>query len=104
MDKPRNPVILISDEELERFCQANQIRHLAVFGSQVTGHSRPDSDVDLLVEFDPDAKIGFLALARIQRELTDLFQKPVDLVPRNGLKAILREQVLAEAVEIYANR
>ena len=96
------PTLAIPQDELARYCRTNGINSLAMFGSQVTGQSGRDSDVDLLVEFDPEARIGFLALARMQRELTELFQIPVDLVPRQGLKQRIRDQVLAEAVEIYA--
>jgi predicted nucleotidyltransferase len=98
----KQPTLTIPQDELARYCRTNGIQSLAMFGSQVTGQSNPESDVDLLVEFDPDARIGFLALARMQRELTDLFQKSVDLVPRQGLKKRIRDRVLAEAIEIYA--
>ena len=102
MSTVKQTTLIIPKDELARYCQTNQIRNLSIFGSQVTGQNSPESDVDLLVEFDPDARIGFLALGRMQRELTELFQKPVDLVPRQGLKERIRDRVLAEAVEIYA--
>ncbi len=66
------PTLTIPQDELARYCRTNGINSLAMFGSQVTGQSGRDSDVDLLVEFDPEARIGFLALARMQRELTSL--------------------------------
>ena len=59
-------------------------------------------DVDLLVEFEPDAHAGLLLLSRMQRELAELFRRPVDLVPRDGLKPAIREAVLAAAQVIYA--
>jgi predicted nucleotidyltransferase len=89
-------------EELAAYCRANQIEYLALFGSAVRGELRAGSDVDLLVEFDASAKIGFMALARMQRELGAIFQRPVDLVPRSGLKPILREDVLRSARVLYA--
>lgn len=92
----------VASEELALFCRQNQIRVLSLFGSAVTDKFTDQSDIDLLVEFEPDAKIGFLALARMQRELAEMFQRPVDLVPRNGLKPMIRWQVLAQAEEIYA--
>ena len=76
-------------EELAAYCRENQIEYLAIFGSAVRDELRADSDVDLLVEFDAAAKIGFMALARMQRELGALFRRPVDLVPRSGLKPII---------------
>lgn len=98
-----NQQLVIIPDELSGFCQRNQIRALSIFGSAVTGNFTDQSDIDLLVDFDPKAKIGFLALARMQRELTELFQRPVDLVPRNGLKPMIREQILSQAELLYAN-
>jgi predicted nucleotidyltransferase len=92
----------VASEELALFCRQNQIRVLSLFGSAVTGKFTDQSDIDLLVEFEPDAKVGFLALARMQRELAVMFQRSVDLVPRNGLKPLIREQVLAQAELLYA--
>jgi len=62
----------------------------------------PGSDIDVLVEFEPGAQVGFLALGRMQRELSELLQRPVDLVPRNGLKPRIREAVLSSAEVVYA--
>ena len=95
--------LTVTSKEIAAFCQQNQISTLSLFGSAVTENFTDESDIDLLVEFESDAKIGFLALARIQRELTDLFQRPVDLVPRNGLKPIIREQILSQAELLYAH-
>jgi predicted nucleotidyltransferase len=75
---------------------------LALFGSVLRDDFRPDSDVDLLVAFKPEAHVGFVTLSRMQRELTELFQRPVDLVPMDGLKPIIRESVLSSAQEVYA--
>ncbi len=94
--------LAISQPEIEAICQRHHIRRLAVFGSYARGESRPESDIDVLVEFEKDAKIGFLELARIQRELSELFQRSVDLVPVSGLKTLIREEVLREAEDIYA--
>ena len=58
--------------------------------------------MDVLVEFEPEAQVGFLALSRVQRELSDLLGWPVDLVPRDGLKPIIREAVLSGAEDVYA--
>ena len=63
---------------------------------------RPDSDADVLVEFEPDAQVGFIALSRMQRELAELLQRPVDLVPKEGLKPKIREAVLSSAEVVYA--
>ena len=88
--------------QLAEFCHRNHIHQLLVFGSALRDDFRPDSDVDLLVEFEPGAPVGFLALSRMQRELAALFGRPVDLVPKQGLKATIREAVLASAEVVYA--
>ena len=92
----------IAYEQLADYCRRNQIAYLALFGSAVRGELRPDSDFDLLVEFTPDARIGFLTLGRIQRELAALLGRPVDLVPRSGLKPLIRQEVLQSARVLYA--
>jgi predicted nucleotidyltransferase len=94
--------LAIPYKDLAAYCRRNQIEYLALFGSAARGELRADSDVDLLVEFDSSAQIGFLALARMQRELGELFQRPVDLVPRSGLKPLIREDVLRSATVLYA--
>jgi hypothetical protein len=92
----------ISSEELTNFCRRYQVRELALFGSMLGLDFDSDSDVDLLVSFEPAARITFLTLARMQRELEAIMGRPVDLVPRDGLKPIIRSQVLATARVLYA--
>jgi uncharacterized protein len=94
--------IRIPRKQLRTFCQRYQVRRLALFGSVARGEARPESDVDLLVTFLPGTQIGFLTLGQMKRELTEMFHRPVDLVPQNGLKPVIRESVLAEARELYA--
>lgn len=96
--------IPISQEQLENFCQRHHIRQLALFGSYLREDFGPESDIDVLVAFEDDAQIGFLALARIQRELSELLQRKVDVVPVGGLKAAIREDVLKESEVVYATR
>jgi predicted nucleotidyltransferase len=98
-----DPVPLhISFEALADFCRRYQVRELALFGSMLREDHRPDSDVDLLVSFAPAARVTFLILARMQRELEALLGRKVDLVPRDGLKPIIREHILATARVLYA--
>ena len=92
----------IPEEELARACKQYQVRELALFGSVLRPDFGPDSDVDILVEFEPDARIGFIALAELARELSELLQRHVDLVPKAGLKRRIRKPVLASAQVIYA--
>ena len=92
----------ISREELAHFCRRYQVRELALFGSMLRQDHRPDSDVDLLVSFQPAARVTFLTLARMQRELEALLGRKVDLVPKDGLKPVIRDHVLATARVLYA--
>jgi len=62
---------------------------------------RPESDVDLLVSFAPAARVTFLTLARMQRELEALVGRKVDLVPKDGLKPTIRNHILATARVLY---
>ena len=94
--------IPIPRERITDFCRRNQVKSLELFGSVLRADFRSDSDVDLLVEFEPKARIGFLALSRMQRELAALLEHPIDLVPKDGLKPAIREDVLASAEIIYA--
>jgi predicted nucleotidyltransferase len=75
---------------------------LALFGSVLRDDFRTDSDVDVLVSFEPEARIGFITLSRMQRELSEIFQRSVDLVPMDGLKPIIRESVLLSSQDVYA--
>lgn len=96
------PKISIPTAKIAEFCQRNQIRQLALFGSILRDDFQADSDVDVLVEFKPEAKVGLFALTDMQEELKALFQRPVDLVPKTGLKAVIRESVLNSTLVIYA--
>ena len=92
----------IPRKKLRMFCEQYQVRRLALFGSVARGEAQPNSDVDFLITFQPGIQVGFLTLGRMQRELAEMFHRPVDLVPQDGLKPVIRESVLAEAREIYA--
>ena len=94
--------VLIPQAAITDFCRRNQVKSLALFGSVLRADFRPESDIDLLVEFEPQARIGFLALGRMQRELMALLEHPVDLVPKDGLKPVIRQDVLASTEVIYA--
>lgn len=94
--------IAIPQDQIVAFCRRNQIRSFSLFGSVLREDFAPDSDIDVLVEFDPEARIGFMALARMQRELADLLGRQVDLVPRDGLKPRIRDRVLDSAQVLYA--
>ncbi len=94
--------IAIPGRQLSSLCRRYRVRRLALFGSVLRDDFSPDSDVDVLVSFDPDAHVGFVTLSRMQRELSELFSRPVDLVPMDGLKPAIRESVLSSARDVYA--
>jgi len=95
--------VAIPEQTLVELCRRYRVRRLSLFGSVLREDFGPQSDVDMLVEFEPDAEIGFLTLSRMARELSGLLGRPVDLVPRNSLKPLLREAVLREEKVIYAS-
>ena len=86
-------VLSYDKEALARLCRNYRIRRLALFGSVLKGTDRPDSDVDLLVEFEPDAVPGLLGLAEIEGRLSDLLGRPVDLRTPNELSPHFRQAV-----------
>ena len=94
--------ISIPKRRIQQFCQRYDVQRMALFGSVLKRNFRPDSDVDVLVSFAPNAHVGFLTLSRMQRELSKLFKRPVDLVPLDGLKPVIRESVLSNIEVVYA--
>ncbi len=76
--------------------------HVRVFGSVAMGEDQPDSDVDLL--FDMTKPLSFMQLGRLERQIADLLDAPVDLVPESALRPDLRERVHAEAVTLWVGR
>lgn len=95
-------MIYLPMEDIEAFCKRYHVHELALFGSAAKGKLRKGSDIDLLVEFEPDAQIGFITLSRMQRELSDLIHRKVDLVPKGGLKPRLRQEIFSSIKVLYA--
>ena len=94
---PANP------DALALVCRRNHIRRLSLFGSMLTGTDRPDSDVDLLVEFEPGKKPGLLGLAAIEAELSALLDgRRVDLRTAEDLSPHFRASVVRMAEVQYA--
>lgn len=85
-------------EEILALASRHGVRNLRVFGSVARGEARPDSDIDLLVEFEPGR--GLLAHAALIRELEQLLGCRVDVASQNGLKARIRSTVFGEAVPL----
>jgi uncharacterized protein len=91
------------DAALEAICRRYRIRRLSLFGSTLKGSSRPDSDVDLLVEFEPDAKPGLLTMAQIEIELSELLGgRRIDLRTAGDLSHYFRDDVVRMAETQFA--
>ena len=98
-----HPALALPVERIAEVCRRYSVRELSLFGSALRSDFSPESDVDLLVEFQPGASIGFLELLRMQGELADLLERPVDLVSKRGLRPPIRDEVLQEREIIYAS-
>jgi hypothetical protein len=98
------PQIDLPAEQIAAFCQRHHIRRLALFGSVLGDDFGPDSDVDVLVEFEPEARIGYFDLAEIQFGLVDLFGRPVDVGTPDMLSPYIKSGVLQSAQVIYEHQ
>jgi predicted nucleotidyltransferase len=92
----------LPEKEIAEICRRHHVKELAVFGSAARGELLPDSDIDMLVDFLPDARPGLLGLSAMMRELSALLGRPVDLAVKPGLKPQIRSEVLSEAQVVYA--
>ncbi len=93
----------VSRKRIAAFCREHGIRRLAIFGSALRDDFRPDSDIDVLVEFEPDHIPGLLGIARMERELSSLFEgRKVDLRTPEDLSRYFRQSVVEEAEVQYA--
>lgn len=92
--------IKIPFDRIEMFCRANGIRRLALFGSILRDDFRPESDIDILVEFQPGVHVG-LSFIRMQDELSALLGHTVDLNTPGSLSKYFRTEVMSEAETVY---
>ena len=95
-------VLQKSKQRIAEICRQYKICELSLFGSQVRGDSTAKSDFDFLVDFEPNSGISYFDFFDIQEKLEEIVQKKVDLVPKDGLKPLIRNAVLSEAEVIYA--
>lgn len=95
----------ISKEEIASFCQRNHIRRMALFGSVLRDDFTPESDVDVLVDFEPDARIGYIGLAGLEIELDKILGRKVELHTFEGIERsrnwLLKEEILSSAEAVY---
>ncbi|MCK9419040.1 MAG: nucleotidyltransferase domain-containing protein [Nitrospirae bacterium] len=94
--------IELSSDAIAAFCRKHHIRRLALFGSVLGDGFRSDSDVDVLVEFESGHVVGLLRMAGIERELSELVRRQVDLRTPADLSRYFRDDVLASAEVQYA--
>jgi len=92
--------IKLPKDVIADFCKRHHIRRLSLFGSILRDDFRPESDVDVLVEFEPGHTPG-LAFFAMQDELSEILGRPVDLNTPGFLSRYFRDEVLAEAEEQY---
>lgn len=83
-------------------CRAHGVRRLRIFGSAARDEDGPDSDLDLIVDFQPDARPGLFGLAQLGNDLEAILDTRIDITTAAGLHAKLRRAVLAEAQEVWA--
>jgi predicted nucleotidyltransferase len=95
MDRNRAIALLQGNRELMR---RFSVKHLYLFGSVARGEAKKESDVDILVEYEPDARVGLFQFIRLRRELSSLLECDVDLATPDSLRKELREDILKEAV------
>lgn len=94
--------ISLPKDRLDEFCRNNHISKLSLFGSVLRDDFGPDSDVDVLVEFEEGHTPGFFGLARLQQELSGLFGREVDLRTPQDLSRYFRDEVTGSAAVQYA--
>lgn len=99
-----NANIDIPHERVANYCRENHIHKLSFFGSVLGDDFGPESDVDVLVEFEPEQGPGFLGLARMERELSAIIKKKVDLRTLGELSRYFRDDVVKTAELEYAAR
>jgi len=90
-------------EIIGQICRKYRVRELSVFGSVLRTDFNIESDIDLLVDFQPNHGLGFIEYLQCQDELSGVFGRRIDLVQKAGLKHALRDEILRSRRVIYAN-
>jgi hypothetical protein len=93
--------ILAKLRENEAALRQRGVAHAALFGSRARGDNRPDSDTDILIEIDPEAHITVFDYVGLKEYIAGLFDGPVDVVSRDGLKPYIRPAASADAVYAF---
>ncbi len=93
--------LALPGNEIEAFCLRHHIRKLSLFGSILTPRFRPESDVDMLVEFEPGRVPGYFGLVGMEMELSEMLGRKVDLRTPGELSRYFRDEVVAQAAVQY---
>jgi predicted nucleotidyltransferase len=102
IDGMRHASFNIPEEQLADFCHRHKVANLSLFGSHLHGDARPDSDIDLLVQFLPDANPSLFDFGGMIMELREILGRDVDLRTPEDLSPYFRNHVLREARLLYA--
>lgn len=94
--------IELPQEKIAAFCRRNHIRRLALFGSILREDFLPDSDIDVLVEFEPGHTVGLIRMAGLERELCEMLGRTVDLRTQAELSRYFRDEVVRTCEVQYA--
>jgi uncharacterized protein len=93
-------------DQIAEFCHKWQVTEFALFGSVLREDFRPDSDIDVMVEFHPEAHPTFSTLDQMEAELKTIFNRDIDLITRQGIETsrnyLRRHEILSSAQVIYA--
>jgi len=87
--------------ENEAALRKQGVAHAALFGSRARGDQRPESDTDIMIEFDPAAPVGVYEYVRVKEYIASLFEGRVDIVDREGLKPYVRPAVTVDAIYAF---
>jgi uncharacterized protein len=100
------PPIALPLETIAEFCDRYQVIEFALFGSVLRSDFRPDSDIDVMVQFHPEAQPTFSTLDQMEAELKAILHRDIDLITRQGIEAsrnyLRRQEILSSAQVIYA--
>lgn len=91
----------LSEDKIKDFCQHNRIHRLSLFGSVLREDFGPESDIDVLVEFEPGANVGLITLAGMEIELGQILGYKVEIHTVKGLNPHFRDEVLDQAEVQY---
>jgi len=93
--------VLAKLKQCESELRAQGVAHAAVFGSVARGQQRPDSDIDILVDLDPKIVATIFDYAGVKQFIAEMFDAPVDVVSREGLKPQIRPRAAADAIYAF---